>query len=203
MRPPPKSLQVRPKARTNSTQSSSKSGRTSAVSTHNVRVPSLFLELTPVVANLTLAAVGQLRTPVGKPELIAALSLDFKDIGRTSRGIKIDEPAFQNTYSRNPDKLAAWKAPPTPSAPRRNRDLPSPRRPRPDPIRSGDIPVPTLLSIPPNTMPATPARAPSRTTHPAATRAKSDARFPPRGALRRRDPRSQTSRPPQPSPLPG
>ncbi len=66
------------------------------------KTTSLFLELTPVVANLTLAAVGQLRTPVGKPALIGELSLDFKDIARTSRAIKIDEPAFADDAYRHP-----------------------------------------------------------------------------------------------------
>ncbi len=66
------------------------------------KATSLFLEIHPVVAKLTEATVGQLRTPVGKSELIAALSLDFKDIARTSRAIKLDEPAFPDDDYRHP-----------------------------------------------------------------------------------------------------
>ncbi len=66
------------------------------------KATSLFRELRPLVAELTQAAVGQLRTPVGKPELIAALSADFKDIARTARAIKIDEPDFDDAAFRHP-----------------------------------------------------------------------------------------------------
>ncbi len=66
------------------------------------RATTLFLELDPVVVELTDSAVGQLRTPVGKPERIAALSADFKDISRTARAIKLDEPAFDDSSYRHP-----------------------------------------------------------------------------------------------------
>lgn len=66
------------------------------------KATSLFLELNPIVTRLNEAAVGQLRTPVGKTELIAALSLDFKDIARTSRAIKLDQPAFEDAAYRHP-----------------------------------------------------------------------------------------------------
>ena len=66
------------------------------------KATTLFLDLDPVVVKLTDAAVGQLRTPVGKPERIAALSADFKDISRTARAIKIDEPAFDDAPYRHP-----------------------------------------------------------------------------------------------------
>jgi hypothetical protein len=74
-----------------------------------------------------------LGAPVSKPALLAALFADFKDIARTSRAIAIEEPDFSsaaietllgeaqdlitrldtvmhNKYSRNPDKLLAWKS---------------------------------------------------------------------------------------------
>lgn len=66
------------------------------------KAAALFLELNPVVTRLNEATVGQLRTPVGKTELIAALLLDFKDIARTSRAIKIDQPAFADAAYRHP-----------------------------------------------------------------------------------------------------
>ena len=66
------------------------------------RAAGLFLELDPVVFALTQARVGQLRGPVGKPVLIAALSTDFKDIARTSRAIKLDDPTFPDADYRHP-----------------------------------------------------------------------------------------------------
>ncbi|MEO5914607.1 MAG: hypothetical protein ABIS50_10270 [Luteolibacter sp.] len=66
------------------------------------KAAALFLELDPIVFELTEARVGQLRTPVGKPVLIDALSTDFKDIARTARAIKIDEPAFDDAAYRHP-----------------------------------------------------------------------------------------------------
>jgi hypothetical protein len=60
------------------------------------------LELDPVVFALTAATVGQLRTPVGKPARIEALSVDFKDIARTSRAIKLDDPGFDDSVYRHP-----------------------------------------------------------------------------------------------------
>ena len=66
------------------------------------KATTLFLELNPIVIRLNEATVGQLRTPVGKPELIAALSLDFKDIARTARAIKIDQPGFDDSAYRHP-----------------------------------------------------------------------------------------------------
>ena len=61
-----------------------------------------FLGLDPIVLELTQARVGQLRSVVGKPVLIDALSLDFKDIARTSRAIKLDEPGFDDSVYRHP-----------------------------------------------------------------------------------------------------
>ena len=66
------------------------------------RAAGLFLELDPIVLALTQARVGQLRGPVGKPVLIEALSTDFKDIARTSRAIKLDDPAFPDADYRHP-----------------------------------------------------------------------------------------------------
>lgn len=66
------------------------------------RAAALFLELDPVVLALTEARVGQLRGVVGKPVLIDALSLDFKDIARTSRAIKLDDPTFPDDDYRHP-----------------------------------------------------------------------------------------------------
>jgi hypothetical protein len=62
----------------------------------------LFALLNPVVAELVLARVGQLRGVVGKPALIENLSLDFKDIARTARAIKLDEPGFDDSLYRHP-----------------------------------------------------------------------------------------------------
>lgn len=66
------------------------------------KATTLFQELDPLVAQLTAASVGQLRSPVGKPVLIDALSSDFKDIARTSRAILLDEPAFPVADFRHP-----------------------------------------------------------------------------------------------------
>lgn len=66
------------------------------------RADELFRELDPIILALTEAKVGQLRTPVGKAELIKALSLDFKDIARSARAIKLDDPAFPNGAYRHP-----------------------------------------------------------------------------------------------------
>ena len=78
-------------------------GRDNAAdSTPGSRTADLFLELDPIVLALTDARVGQLRTPVGKPVLIDALATDFKDIARTSRAIKLDDPAFPDAYFRHP-----------------------------------------------------------------------------------------------------
>ena len=66
------------------------------------RAATLFLELDPIVLGLTDARVGQLRGPVGKPVLIDNLSLDFKDIARTARAIKLDEPTFPDEDHRHP-----------------------------------------------------------------------------------------------------
>ncbi|MES2477370.1 MAG: hypothetical protein V4640_16405 [Verrucomicrobiota bacterium] len=66
------------------------------------KVAALFLELDPIVLDLTEARVGQLRVPVGKPVLIDALSTDFKDIARTARAIKLDDASFQDDDFRHP-----------------------------------------------------------------------------------------------------
>ncbi|MGL4398612.1 MAG: hypothetical protein ACRCXD_01980 [Luteolibacter sp.] len=66
------------------------------------RAAELFTELDPIILALEKANVGQLRTPVGKPDLIKALSIDFKDIARTARAIKLDEPAFDDAPYRHP-----------------------------------------------------------------------------------------------------
>ena len=68
------------------------------------KAAALFLELDPIVLELTEARVGQLRTPVGKPVLIDALSTDFKDIARTARAIKLDDPTFPDGDFRHPAK---------------------------------------------------------------------------------------------------
>lgn len=65
-----------------------------------------FLDLDPIVFELTAARVGQLRGIVGKPVLIDALSLDFKDIARTSRAIAIEEPGFSSAAYRFPADYA-------------------------------------------------------------------------------------------------
>ena len=66
------------------------------------RAAGLLLELDPIVLALTEARVGQLRGVVGKPVLIDALSLDFKDIARTARAIKLDDPTFPDDDYRHP-----------------------------------------------------------------------------------------------------
>lgn len=66
------------------------------------KIALLLTELDPVVAKLTLASVGQLRGPVGKPALIKALNADFKDIARTARSIGLDEPSFPVAAYRHP-----------------------------------------------------------------------------------------------------
>ena len=66
------------------------------------RAATLFLDLDPIVLELTVARVGQLRGPVGKPALIDNLSLDFKDIARTARAIKLDDPTFPDDDFRHP-----------------------------------------------------------------------------------------------------
>lgn len=66
------------------------------------KAAALFLELDSIIDSLTEARVGQLRGPVGKEALIAALSADFKDIARTSRAIALDEPAFPVDAYRHP-----------------------------------------------------------------------------------------------------
>ena len=62
----------------------------------------LFPALDSVLEKLLGARVGQLRTPVGKPALLAALFADFKDIARTSRAIAIEEPDFSSAAYRFP-----------------------------------------------------------------------------------------------------
>lgn len=49
--------------------------------------------------------VGQLRTPVGKQTLLDALKLDFKDIARTARAIRLDDPDFPAADYRRPSSL--------------------------------------------------------------------------------------------------
>lgn len=66
------------------------------------RASDLFAELDPILAELTEARVGQLRGPVGKPALIDALSIDFKDIARTARAIKLDDSSFPDANYRHP-----------------------------------------------------------------------------------------------------
>ena len=66
------------------------------------RAADIFLELDPVITRLTAARVGQLRGPVGKQALIEALTVDFKDIARTSRAIVLDEPGFPADAYRHP-----------------------------------------------------------------------------------------------------
>jgi hypothetical protein len=66
------------------------------------KLTALFADLDPIVLELTEARVGQLRDIVGKPALIGELSLDFKDIARTSRAIKLDEPGFDDSPYRHP-----------------------------------------------------------------------------------------------------
>lgn len=62
----------------------------------------LFRELDPLIDKLRQANVGQLRDPVGKATLIAALSEDFKDIARTARAIKLEDPTFDDSLYRHP-----------------------------------------------------------------------------------------------------
>ena len=66
------------------------------------RAAALFTELDPIIEELENARVGQLRGPVGKAGLIEALSVDFKDIARTSRAIKLDDPSFPDADYRHP-----------------------------------------------------------------------------------------------------
>jgi hypothetical protein len=66
------------------------------------KASALFAELDPIVVQLNEAAVGQLRSPVGKPARIKELSIDFKDIARTARAIKLDDPGFPAADYRHP-----------------------------------------------------------------------------------------------------
>lgn len=70
------------------------------------KATALFLALSHTIQQLREANVGQLRVPVGKPERIKALSTDFKDISRTARAIKIDEPEFDSTPYQHPGTYA-------------------------------------------------------------------------------------------------
>lgn len=62
----------------------------------------LFTELDGILAELTQARVGQLRTPVTKQTLLDALFTDFKDIARTARAIALDESGFPAAAYRFP-----------------------------------------------------------------------------------------------------
>ncbi len=62
----------------------------------------LFADLRQIIADLVIARVGQLRTPVTKQTLLDALFADFKDIARTSRAIALDEPGFNSAAYRFP-----------------------------------------------------------------------------------------------------
>ena len=66
----------------------------------------LFAALDPIVVELTAERVGQLRGPVGKAALIDALSLDYKDIARTARAIRLDEPSFDDAPFAHPTTYA-------------------------------------------------------------------------------------------------
>jgi hypothetical protein len=66
------------------------------------KIATLITALTPLVEQLAAARIGQLRTPVGKPALIEALSIDFKDIARTARAIHLDDPSFPVAAYRHP-----------------------------------------------------------------------------------------------------
>lgn len=66
------------------------------------KAATLLAELGPIITQLEAARVGQLRGPVGKDAIIAALNADFKDIARTARAIKLDEPAFSDDAFRHP-----------------------------------------------------------------------------------------------------
>lgn len=57
------------------------------------------------------ARVGQLRAPVGKPALLAALFADFKDLARTSRVIAIEEPDFSSAAYRFPSATTSSSPP--------------------------------------------------------------------------------------------
>lgn len=62
----------------------------------------LFAELDAIIVKLTIARVGQLRSPVGKATLIDALCIEFKAIDRTARAIELDEPDFDDAPYRHP-----------------------------------------------------------------------------------------------------
>jgi hypothetical protein len=66
------------------------------------KITTLVAALTPLVEQLAAARIGQLRAPVGKPALIEALSIDFKDIARTARAIHLDDPSFPVAAYRHP-----------------------------------------------------------------------------------------------------
>jgi hypothetical protein len=66
------------------------------------KIATLIAALTPLVEQLAAARIGQLRAPVGKPALIEALSIDFKDIARTARAIHLDDPSFPVAAYRHP-----------------------------------------------------------------------------------------------------
>jgi hypothetical protein len=66
------------------------------------KIATLVAALSPLVEQLAAARIGQLRAPVGKPALIEALSIDFKDIARTARAIHLDDPSFPVAAYRHP-----------------------------------------------------------------------------------------------------
>lgn len=73
-----------------------------AAITPGSKIATLVTTLTPLVEKLAEARIGQLRSPVGKPALIEALSADFKDIARTARAIHLDDPSFPVAAFRHP-----------------------------------------------------------------------------------------------------
>ncbi|GAA5482594.1 hypothetical protein [Haloferula sargassicola] len=65
----------------------------------------LFAQLDPLFEQLEQARVGQLRGPVSKESVLAALLEDFKAISRTARAIALDDPDFSPAAFRYPEAL--------------------------------------------------------------------------------------------------
>ena len=72
----------------------------------NSKAAALLASLDTLLADLTQAKVGQLRSPVSKETLLDALHLDQRNIARTARAIELAEPGFASSPYRLPDNPA-------------------------------------------------------------------------------------------------
>ena len=73
----------------------------------NSKAAALLASLDTLLADLTQAKVGQLRSPVSKETLLDALHLDQRNIARTARAMELAvEPGFASSPYRLPDNPA-------------------------------------------------------------------------------------------------